>query len=612
MPGLAGLITRRPAQWAKAQLARMLESLMHERFYVSGTYTNEAEGAYVGWVAREGSFSSRMPLTNETGDVSLVFSGEDFADPSLLSGLGSKGHVFDRVGAGYLAHLYEDDPNFPSVLNGRFHGFVSDLGRGRVVLFNDRFGMSRLYYYETPEAFYFAAEAKALLHIDPSLRRIDNRALGELISCGCVLEDRTLFAGAAVLPPGSAWVFERGSLQQRRRYFSPAEWESQEVLESQQYYDKVKETVGTNLPRYFSGFEKTGFSLTAGLDTRMILAWRRPPAETLPCYTFGGPIRDSYDVTVGRQLAQMCGQKHFIIEAGDDFLSKFPSYAERTVYLSDGCVEAGRAGVLYCCEQARSIAPVRMTGNYGDQVLRGLRSFKPGLPVQGLFVPELEREIQRCRDTYAEAIRVHPLTFVAFRQAPWAFHGLLCLEETQLTMRSPFMDNDIVRLAFQAPSAVMADNSLRVRLIADGNPALVWPRTDLGFGGERGNSLASRLVQEWRLFTFRAEYAFDHGMPQWLAKVDSFLAPLHWERIFLGRHKYTHFRVWYRERLASYVREMLLDERTLSRPYWNRRALEKIVEGHLKGEMNHTSEIHKVLTLELIHRSLLDPSGAPC
>jgi hypothetical protein len=30
------------------------------------------------------------------------------------------------------------------------------------------------------------------------------------------------------------------------------------------------------------------------------------------------------------------------------------------------------------------------------------------------------------------------------------------------------------------------------------------------------------------------------------------------------------------------------------------------VKGHLKGERNYTTEIHKVLTLELVHRLFLD------
>ena len=95
-------------------------------------------------------------------------------------------------------------------------------------------------------------------------------------------------------------------------------------------------------------------------------------------------------------------------------------------------------------------------------------------------------------------------------------------------------------------------------------------------------------------------------MPQWVAQIHHALTPLRLERLFLGRHKVSHFRVWYRDALAKYVREMLLDRRTLSRPYLERKGVESIVQGHLNGGRNYTKEIHKILTLELLHRLFFD------
>ena len=51
---------------------------------------------------------------------------------------------------------------------------------------------------------------------------------------------------------------------------------------------------------------------------------------------------------------------------------------------------------------------------------------------------------------------------------------------------------------------------------------------------------------------------------------------------------------------------MLLDPRTLSRAYLEPRQLEIMVAGHLKGNRNYTTEIHKLLNLELLHRLFLD------
>jgi asparagine synthase (glutamine-hydrolysing) len=132
----------------------------------------------------------------------------------------------------------------------------------------------------------------------------------------------------------------------------------------------------------------------------------------------------------------------------------------------------------------------------------------------------------------------------------------------------------------------------------------------MGFAG-RGERFPGAILRYYLNLTFKADYAYNHGMPQWMARIDHLLASLHLEHVFLGWHKYYHFRVWYRDALASYLREMLLDSRTLSRPYWQKNNLEAIVQHHVKGDRNYTNEIHRVLSLELAHRLFLDPETIP-
>jgi asparagine synthase (glutamine-hydrolysing) len=611
MPGIVGLIALMPRQAAERELLRMLESMHHEDFCVTGMWMEESLGVYVGWVARKDSFSDGMPRRNEPGDAVLVFSGEEFPDPGTVQRLKKSGHDFDMVGSSYLVHLYEEDPSFPAGLNGRFHGLLTDENRGTALLFNDRYGMHRVYYHEAKDAFYFAAEAKAILAVRPDLKRIDLRGLGEFVSCGTVLENRTLFEGVGVLPPGSAWVFRNGSLEQKSSYFHPREWEEQETLAPESYCRALSEAFTRNLPRYFNGQEQIAMSLTGGLDTRMIMAWQRCQPGSLPCYTFGSMLRENQDVRVARRVAQACNQPFQVITAGEEFLSQFPRYAERAVYLTDGCVDVSRAPDVYLSEKAREIAQVRMTGNLGGELLRRVRTFKPIEPLQGLFHPDILFQVHQAVGTYQRVTEGHPVSFAAFKQSPWNHYGILALEQTQLSVRTPFLDNDLVRTVFRAPVSALTNNEGCLRLIAEGNKQLLRISTDRGLAGERGQ-LSSAAYRSFLEFQFKAEYAYDMGMPQWVAGIDHVFSGLRLERLFLGRHKVFHFRVWYRDALAGYVREMLLDPRSLGRPYIERKRLEEIVRAHLKGERNYTGEIHKVLTLELVHRLFLESpeSGA--
>lgn len=606
MPGIVGLITKRPREWAEPQLVRMVEAMRHESFYESGTWIDESLGTYAGWVALKNSFADGMPVHNERGDVSLVFSGEEYPDPEVVRGLKQRGHSFSEKQSSYLAHICEEDPSFPACLNGMFHGLLADRTRGTATLFNDRYGMHRIYYHESKEALYFAGEAKAILAVRPELRTPSPQGLGEFVACSCVLENRTIFKDIHILPAASAWVFRNAAIERRGVYFEPREWEQQGSLDPESYYQELRNALSHSLQSYFAGPERTGIALTGGMDTRVIMAWHKAASGSLPCYTFGGMFRDCQDVRLARTVASACRQTHQVIEVGDEFLKRFPHYAERSVYLTEGGVDVYRSSDLYVSEKAREIAPAKVVGTYGSEIVRHAVMFKPMPPADDLFRPEFLAHVHSASETYAAIRRAHPVTFAAFRQSPWYHHGILALEQTQLTVRSPYLDDNFVRTVFRAPGLSNGQGDVRLRLIGDGSPSLRRIPSDRGVGGAAG-LLASAISRGFLEFTFKAEYAYDYGMPQWVAWVDHLFSPLHLERLFLGRHKFLHYRVWYRDVLAEYVREMLLDPLTLSRPYLDRRSLEMIVNGHLRGDRNYTTAIHKMLTLELLHRLFFDP-----
>ena len=605
MPGIVGIITKKDRKWAESQLSKMVDSIYHYPFYEKGILCEEKVGLYVGWTAIKGSFSSGMPVQNEDGSIYLVFGGEDYSDPDLIKSLRNKGHNLGSQESSYIVHLYEEHVKFYKQLNGMFHGIVADLEKNSLTLFNDRYGMQKLYYHESRDCFYFAVEAKAIIAARPDLRNPNLQSLGEFISCSCVLEDRTLFKDINALPSASAWTFQNGSVHKKIKYFSPSEWENQESLNSELFYQKLKSTLSKNLPRYFKGPEKMGIAMTGGLDTRVILACHTPAPGLLPSYTFGGKYRESRDVKIGRKIAKICKQPHQVIEVGNDFLTRFGEYAEKSIYITEGGVDVYRASDLYVSEKVREIAPVKIVGTYGSEIVCQAVMFKPTAPRAGLFQADFLKQINKAEETYALLRKQDPATFAAFIQSPWYHYGILALEKSQLTVRSPFLDNDFVKTIYEKPEDNSKSEDVRLRLIREGSAALAKIPSDRGIGGER-NFLVSALSNKFQEFTFKAEYAYDYGMPQWIARIDNMFSALHFEKLFLGRHKLLHFRVWYKNELSKYVAQILLDPLTLSRPYINKSKLQFIVNGHLKGNRNYTLEIHKMLTFELLQRLFFD------
>ena len=162
MPGIVGIISKHgpSAEW-RSLIQSMVECMTHEPFYVSDTYINEELGLWSGWTCHQGAFADCLPIWNERKDICLLFSGEDFADQADVDSLRTRGHDFDSNDASYLVHLYEEMGfGFLEKLNGWFSGVLLDLREQKLVLFNDRYGVNRIYYHEDARGFYFSSEAK--------------------------------------------------------------------------------------------------------------------------------------------------------------------------------------------------------------------------------------------------------------------------------------------------------------------------------------------------------------------------------------------------------------------------------------------------------------------
>src|SRR5206468_3780832 len=107
------------------------------------------------------------------------------------------------------------------------------------------------------------------------------------------------------------------------------------------------------------------------------------------------------------------------------------------------------AADLYVHRRVREIAPVRVSGVNGGEMLRRLVMFKPRTGMWGnILEPEMMRHVEAAAETYASELNGHRLSFAAFKQTPWHMHARLAIERSQVTIRTPYMDNELVALAY--------------------------------------------------------------------------------------------------------------------------------------------------------------------
>ncbi len=156
-----------------------------------------------------------QPLSNEAGDITLVFNGEIYNYRELRRELLDRGHQFKTHSDGeVIAHLYEErQEDFVRDLNGMFAIALWDDKRKRLVLARDRAGEKPLYYWQRGETLVFASEIKAILEYPGIRRELDHESMRQYLFYGYVPSPRSIFAGISKLPAGWRMIVEAGKIR---------------------------------------------------------------------------------------------------------------------------------------------------------------------------------------------------------------------------------------------------------------------------------------------------------------------------------------------------------------------------------------------------------------
>lgn len=161
------------------------------------------------------SDAARQPMASaDDPRLLLVANGEVYNHEALRDELGARGHRFatrcdsEAILAAYREWFDREGPAFVERLEGMFAFALWDGAARRLVLARDRVGQKPLVYGETGDALVFASELGALA-AEPTLdRRVDDRALADVLAHRVVPHPRTAWRGARRLPPGHVLVRE--------------------------------------------------------------------------------------------------------------------------------------------------------------------------------------------------------------------------------------------------------------------------------------------------------------------------------------------------------------------------------------------------------------------
>jgi asparagine synthase (glutamine-hydrolysing) len=227
------------------------------------------------------SEAGRQPISNDTGDVFVVFNGAIHNYVELREELKALGYRFrSRTDTEVLLHAYEEwGEACASRFNGMWAYAIWDHRHRKLVCSRDRFGIKPLFIARTANTFYFASEAKAILASGEIPREPNLGYFRHMLSADAPLEGRqTPFAGIEQLPAGhNLIVTETNSVESRY-------WDYGTQSESYDYgapRETFRELISDAVKIRLRGDVPVGLLLSGGLDSSSIavLAARHSPGR---------------------------------------------------------------------------------------------------------------------------------------------------------------------------------------------------------------------------------------------------------------------------------------------------------------------------------------------
>ena len=644
MCGIAGAIWWDHTRAVSSEtLRRMTDSLRHRgpdadgHFETAQRRNDDRHGVALGHrrLSIIDVAGSAQPLSNEDGQIQLIFNGEIYNFEELRPKLIEAGHVFRTDGdTEVIVHLYEEyGLQFVDHLRGMFALAIWDASRQRLVLARDRIGQKPLHYRLEDGRIAFASELKALLQIPDLPRQLDHASALRYMMLQYVPHPHSILEGFSKLPPASLGILERQEFRVQR-YWTPP-YQTPELGQSRiaDWKEELRATLTRAVQLRLRSDVPLGAFLSGGVDSTIISGLMQSlldrPVKT---FSIGFPVPEFDERSYARAAAKFLNTDHHDEVVHPDALDTLP---QLIWHYDEPFADSSAIPTMYLSRMTRQHVTVALTGDAGDELFCGYdryravriagrldyapQWFKRGCSHMVQYLPtsvrqkSFRRRLKRLFEVLSQQPEDRYLNWITIFNR----ERLRALVTEELWEASDGADPaDCISDAYR----LCPDRDFITRTTATDVltylPCDILTKVDIatmsvGLEG-RSPFLDHHVVELAARMPIEVKQNRDGGK-RVLIETFADLIP----REIQTRRKMG-FGVpidhWFRDELKPLLHDILLSDRCLHRGLLRPDSVRALVEQHTSGTMDHAYRLWNLLCLELWQRTFLDnppPVSAP-
>jgi hypothetical protein len=328
---------------------------------------------------RSVSLKENLAIELEIGDYKLCSDspkGSFFISPRRDEALFVFGYLLPRLDrnlstepASILRYSKEKGESWIDDFKGIFTVII--MRGSAIAIYNDRFGLSTFFYAQSGDS--MIASSSVSLVKPFTDQALDPVNIYQYMLLNYFIQGHTVFRDIRFAGGGTHIRFHSGEYR-IETWFQLEDFLQNPSgrLSGREVFQGARELWIRLLKQYSDAFSSLGVSqtLTAGLDSRMILAGLRALGRNPGTFTFG--LEDSMDVRSARHIAAQLGLTHHHYYPPDDFFSSFAAIAPETVAGGNGLNSIYRSHRMDAYSRLRQNSRAVFFGFAGSEVIRGL------------------------------------------------------------------------------------------------------------------------------------------------------------------------------------------------------------------------------------------------
>lgn len=318
------------------------------------------------------SKTAHQPMSNEDGNIWVVYNGEIYNFQEIRFQLETKGHFFkSRSDTEVILHAYEEwGIDCLQKFRGMFAFGLWDNNLKRLLLARDRLGKKPLVYCHQRGRFAFASELKALLQVPWIEKKINLFAIHHYLTYQYIPSPETIFEGINKLPPAHYLLFDSSGDVKIECYWK-LNFNSKEKpkADDETYCRIIRENLEESVKYRLISDVPLGAFLSGGIDSSLVVGIMAknggPPVKT---FSIGFEEEEFNELDFARIVSKHFGTDHHEFIVRPNAIEILPNLVW---HYNEPFGDPSAIPTYYVAKMTSDYVKVILTGDAGDENFAG-------------------------------------------------------------------------------------------------------------------------------------------------------------------------------------------------------------------------------------------------